>query len=93
MKCVHVFVSGRVQGVFFRAFTKRSADDCGVRGWVRNVADGRVEAFACGDEAGVDSFLNEVKKGPPASRVDDVEVSLAAPADIKEEYDDFRIIY
>lgn len=93
MKCVHVFVSGRVQGVFFRAFTKRSADDCGVRGWVRNVADGRVEAFACGDEAGVDCFLNEVKKGPPASRVDDVEVSLAAPGDIREERDDFRIIY
>ncbi len=92
MKCVHIFVTGRVQGVFYRGFTKKSADDCGVRGWVRNVSDGRVEAFAVGAEDELNCFVDELKKGPPASRVDDLEVDVVAADDVKEKYDGFRIL-
>ena len=49
MKGVHIFISGRVQGVFFRAATQRTAKDFNLAGWVRNMADGRVEALFEGD--------------------------------------------
>ncbi len=90
MKYIHVFVTGRVQGVFFRAFTKKSADDCDIKGWVRNLPDGRVEAFACGDKEKIDTFITQLKKGPPASRVENIEI-LAA--DAKEEFSDFSILH
>src|SRR5258706_5294632 len=66
----HWFVSGQVQGVSFRAFTYESATDLKLKGWVRNLTDGRVEIVAEGGEKAVAQFLEKVKKGPPASRVD-----------------------
>ncbi|RLG15070.1 MAG: acylphosphatase [Candidatus Nanohalarchaeota archaeon] len=92
MKYVHIFITGRVQGVFYRAFTKKSGDDCGVKGWVRNVPDGRVEVFAVGAEDKIDSFTDKLRAGPPASRVDDVDVTVIAPEDAEEEYSDFQIL-
>lgn len=93
MKCIHILVTGRVQGVFFRAFTKKSADECAIKGWVKNLPDSRVEAFAIGAEDKINDFLDKLRAGPPASRVDDVKVKLTAPADVKENPDDFRILY
>lgn len=53
MKRVHLFISGRVQGVFYRAFTKEVADSLGLKGWVRNLRDGRVEAVFEGQRRGL----------------------------------------
>lgn len=75
MPRVHVFVSGRVQGVFFRDGTKRKAVELGLRGWVRNLPDGRVEAVFEGDRAAVQAALGWVRRGPPLARVDEVEVA------------------
>ncbi len=94
MKYIHILVTGRVQGVFFRAFTKKTADDCAIKGWVKNLPDSRVEAFAIGAEDKINIFLDNLRAGPPASRVDDVEVTVIAPEDIKdqEQYNDFQIL-
>jgi acylphosphatase len=73
-------VSGRVQGVFFRASTQRQARRHGVRGWVRNVGDGTVEAWLEGGGDGVDAVEAWVRRGgPPAARVDDVRIEAVAP--------------
>jgi acylphosphatase len=69
MKRVHVYVSGRVQGVFFRADTRRAAADLNLTGWVSNMADGRVEAVFEGDDATVDKMIAWCHIGSPSSRV------------------------
>ena len=71
---VHVFVSGIVQGVFFRDFTQRQGEHNRLTGWVRNMRDGRVEAVAEGDDEGIERWLVALREGPPSSRVDGVEV-------------------
>lgn len=71
---VHLVVSGRVQGVFFRQSTADTARRLGLRGWVRNLPDGRVEAEAEGDRAAVEALVEWCRHGPPAARVDDLEV-------------------
>lgn len=68
-------VSGRVQGVAFRQFTVDEAQALGVRGWVRNLADGRVEGEAEGARAAVEALLRAVRRGPPAAQVSDLEVA------------------
>ena len=72
MKRVHVYISGRVQGVFFRAETQRAANSFHLTGWVRNMSDGRVEAVFEGEDANVDKMLDWCYIGPPAARVEDV---------------------
>lgn len=74
-KRVHLFVSGRVQGVNFRGSTRVQAQRLGVVGWIRNLQDGRVEAVAQGDSAALDRFVEFVSAGPPGSKVLDVEIS------------------
>jgi len=71
---VHVVVSGRVQGVAFRAYTVDEARDLGVRGWVRNLPDGRVEAEAEGERPAVEALVAFCRRGPPAARVEGVVV-------------------
>ena len=75
MKRVHVKISGRVQGVFFRARTRTQAESLGLTGWVRNLPDGRVEALFEGDDYDVNSMLSWCRKGPSMARVTDVEIS------------------
>lgn len=72
---IHAVVSGRVQGVNFRAFTARVAREAGISGWVRNRDDGTVELEAEGEPAALSRFLGEVGRGPALARVDRVETS------------------
>jgi acylphosphatase len=69
-----VIVSGRVQGVFFRDSTREQARRHGVTGWVRNRADGTVEAAFEGSQADVDALVRWARRGPEHARVDGVEV-------------------
>lgn len=71
-RTLHVIVSGRVQGVFFRAWTMDQAVGLGLTGWVRNLADGRVEALAQGAVEDLEAFQSRLLQGPPLSRVDNV---------------------
>jgi acylphosphatase len=73
-KRARVWISGRVQGVFFRAFTRDTAVREGITGWVRNLADGRVEALLEGDAERVDRMIEWCYQGSPGSRVENVQV-------------------
>jgi acylphosphatase len=90
MKRVHVFISGKVQGVWFRAYTEAEAKKLGVKGWVRNLPDGRVEAVFEGEDEAVDKMVAWCYKGSPYSKVTDVEV-IEEP--YKGEFTDFKIRY
>lgn len=78
-----VRVSGRVQGVFFRAWTRDEARSLGVRGWVRNCSNGSVEAHVEGAEAAVNELIERLSHGPPHARVDDVNVTREAAEGLK----------
>jgi acylphosphatase len=69
-----VTVKGRVQGVFFRAWTQQQAQQVGVYGWVRNCPDGSVEAHLEGSESGVAHIVEKMRKGPSDANVDEVDV-------------------
>jgi acylphosphatase len=71
----HVFISGKVQGVFFRQTTKERAESLDVSGWVRNLPDGRVEAVFEGEEPAVKTVVEYCYHGPSRAKVTDVEVS------------------
>jgi acylphosphatase len=75
MRRVHVLVSGRVQGVFFRGATHAQMRALGLSGWVRNLPDGRVEAVVEGDDARVEKALAFLRRGPPHAVVEQIEVS------------------
>ncbi|GAQ95101.1 acylphosphatase [Thermodesulfovibrio aggregans] len=79
MRRAHLFISGRVQGVFYRAFTKEIADSLGLNGWVRNLRDGRVEAVFEGDEERISIAIDRCKEGPPYARVDNIEIIWEEP--------------
>ncbi len=86
----HVYISGRVQGVFFRANTRRVAKSLGLKGFVRNLPDGRVEAVFEGEEEAVKRAIEWCHRGPPLARVDKVEVHWEEP---RGDYDDFYILW
>jgi acylphosphatase len=79
----HVTVTGRVQGVFFRAWTREQADALGVAGWVRNTPDGHVEAHVEGDDAAVEQMIERLRGGPPSARVEDVRTWDVEPCDFE----------
>lgn len=74
--CKHFYVRGRVQGVFFRASTRKVAIDLGLTGWVQNRMDGCVEVFACGRELAMCQFEAWLWKGPELAHVEHVETVL-----------------
>jgi acylphosphatase len=76
---VHLFVSGRVQGVFFRAHTRDLARSLGLSGFVRNLPDGRVEIVAEGEEGALEKLVSFAHRGPPLAQVTGVEVRWEAP--------------
>jgi acylphosphatase len=86
----HVFVSGRVQGVSFRWYTQRKAQELGLTGWVRNLWDGRVEAIFEGKEKRVKDAVAWCHVGPSSAWVEDVEVSYETPSG---EFNSFRITW
>lgn len=67
--CVKCLISGKVQGVFFRASTREQALSLGVSGYARNLADGRVEVMACGEKDAVDRLRGWLTRGPAGARV------------------------
>lgn len=73
-------IGGRVQGVGFRFFAEDAAIREGLHGWVRNLPDGRVEAHVEGDADAVERFERAIRRGPPGSRVDAVEVTAVLPS-------------
>jgi len=74
-----VHVAGRVQGVFFRAWTQQQANDLGVAGWVRNCPDGSVEAHLAGEESAVDKLIARLRDGPPSAVVSSINVEEVDP--------------
>jgi acylphosphatase len=87
-KMVHVYISGLVQGVFFRARTHEQARMLGLVGWVRNLPDGRVEAVFAGDEDKVDRAIQFCRVGPREAIVKDIAIHEEIWTD---EFDDFSI--
>lgn len=90
MKRVHVYISGRVQGVFFRAAAWQTAVDLGLTGCVRNMADGRVEAVFEGKDRDVDRMVDWCHSGPPAARVDEVVID---DEPFTGRYQSFKVAY
>lgn len=86
----HVLISGRVQGVFFRSETRHEARRRGVKGWVRNLVNGRVEAVFEGEQEAVKELIEFCKHGPPGARVAKVDVKWEA---YTGEFYDFEIRY
>ncbi|MFQ5934980.1 MAG: acylphosphatase [Acidiferrobacterales bacterium] len=85
-RCMRFLVSGRVQGVFYRGTTQTTAKRLGLRGFARNLADGRVEVVACGESTGLKELENWLWQGPPHARVTEV-VAEEIPA---RDFIDFR---
>lgn len=86
---VRVRVKGRVQGVFFRSTVEEKADELGLTGWVRNTADGDVEAEFQGEPEAVDRAVAFCRQGPPHAQVTDVDVDELSPS---KGSDGFRVL-
>jgi acylphosphatase len=85
----HVFVSGRVQGVFFRQSTQLEAQKLNVKGWVRNLSDGRVEAVFEGEKLAVEKIVDYCRHGPSAANVENIEVNYE---NYRKEFSGFEAI-
>jgi len=86
----HVVVTGRVQGVFFRASTREAANRCGVRGFVRNLPGPQVEAVLQGERANVEKVIAFLREGPPGAIVTNVAVKWR---DAVERHEGFHVRY
>ena len=86
----HVFISGTVQGVFFRSGTREKAHDLGLTGWVRNRPDGGVEAVFEGEKFAVMEVLDFCRHGPQGAHVDNIETKWE---EFRGEFDSFTIRY
>jgi acylphosphatase len=89
MRTVHILISGRVQGVYFRKFTKHKAMELGILGTVKNLPDGRVEIIAQANQDTIDHFINWCRKGPITARVDQVDIAEMTTTD---EFSVFEVI-
>ena len=87
---IRVNITGRVQGVFFRAKTKQEADRIGIKGWVKNLSDGSVEAVFEGEPIKIAQMTEWCKKGPPFSRVDHVHTETETTL---SHFETFDILY
>jgi len=84
----HVFVLGRVQGVFFRENTRIKAQELGITGWVKNLEDGRVEVVIEGEKEKVEKLVEWLHQGPSLARVEDLEIKWE---DYRGEFNSFEI--
>jgi acylphosphatase len=87
-KSLHCVITGKVQGVFFRAWTHDQAEQLGVAGWVRNIGDRKVEVMAQGPEQALQDFKNRLRQGSPLSRVEEVKSDWV---DHDKTYESFQI--
>ena len=87
---VHVVISGRVQGVWFRASTRDKAQQLGLTGWVKNTSEGNVEAVFEGEEKLINEMLDWCHHGPPMAEVENVEIKKRRPSN---DSDGFSIKY
>ncbi len=85
--CRHCFISGRVQGVSFRYYTCQQAQRLGVSGWVRNLADGRVEVFVCGTLDTVNQLCAWLHEGPSLAYVMDVQCQTVTKTDYPTRFE------
>lgn len=89
MKTVHILISGKVQGVFFRGSTATEAEKLNITGWIKNTKSGEVETMASGEEKNIKAFIEWCHHGPKKADVENVK--------IKEEplqpFDSFRVIH
>ena len=85
---VHILISGRVQGVFFRDNTRKQAQKLGIFGWVRNLEDNRVEAVFEGKKEKLEKILEWAKKGPMFARVDNIDIQWQ---EYKNEFQNFEV--
>jgi acylphosphatase len=90
MARVELLLSGIVQGVFFRGFTREVAHSLGLKGWVRNLSDGRVEALLEGQRAVIEKALKKLRVGPPGAFVDNIEIKWESYIGDQKE---FHILY
>ena len=89
MKCIHLIVSGRVQGVFFRANVRDRALQLGLKGYAKNLENGDVEVVADGSEEKLKELVDFIKKGPGISKVTGLQIKHKEP----ENFKNFKIIY
>ena len=89
-KRVHIFYSGRVQGVGFRLTAEETAQEFGIVGWVKNLRDGRVELVGEAEEAALTNFLEAVRSGPMKNFIRQIEICWGANSDA---FDEFEIRY
>ncbi len=87
---IHIFVSGRVQGVMFRASTKKKAKKLGLTGWVRNLSDSRVEATIEGEKQKIEKMTEWLKRGSFLAKVKDIDIEKQ---EYKGEFEGFEIKY
>ncbi|MCK5524089.1 MAG: acylphosphatase [Thiomargarita sp.] len=85
--CKHCFISGRVQGVAFRYYTRLQAQRLGILGWAKNLADGRVEVLAYGDSKAVESLCTWLHEGPSLAYVAVVKCKTVAHSDSLSEFE------
>ena len=86
---VHIFVSGLVQGVFFRENTRQEAEKLGINGWVKNLPDGKVEAVFEGDRNKVEEMIEWSKKGSSPAKVENIDLNWE---NFKNEFSEFNIV-
>ena len=90
MKKIRAIVSGRVQGVGFRIYTRTQARQLGVKGYVRNLSSGEVEIVACGEPENIDTLIEWAKSGSPSAVVNNLKVDVVTDV---EEFEGFEIRY
>lgn len=90
MERVKLRIKGRVQGVFFRASTKQTADVLGIKGWVKNMPDGTVETLAEGESKELEKFIEWCKNGPANANVTGIDINNDIATG---EFDNFKIVY
>ena len=89
MNCTHLIVSGRVQGVFFRANVRNKANEMGLKGYAKNLENGDVEVVVQGDEGKINELIEFIKKGPGVAEVKGIEIKHKEP----ENFKNFDIIH
>jgi len=88
-KSVRLYIDGTVQGIFFRAFVKENAERLNIKGFVRNLEDGKVEAFLEGNNEDVDNMIELCKKGPKHSQIRNVDIKIEKFQDLKN----FKVLH